>query len=190
MKRIEKQILDAVDHLTDDVLDFTCRLVAEPSTLENEASVLRVMEEELTKLSFDPVRVPIDPVTLSEHLGFAPVPWSYDGRYNVVARREASADGGRSALFNGHLDVVSPEPRILWNTDPFEPVERDGWLYGRGAGDMKSGVAAMTYAVHAVEKAGFGFKAPVTIETVIEEECSGNGAVACLAAVPFCNPNN
>lgn len=182
MKRIEKQILDAVDHLTDDVLDFTCRLVAEPSTLENEASVLRVMEKELTKLSFDPVRVPIDPVTLSEHLGFAPVPWSYDGRYNVVARREASADGGRSALFNGHLDVVSPEPRILWNTDPFEPVERDGWLYGRGAGDMKSGVAAMTYAVHAVEKAGFGFKAPVTIETVIEEECSGNGALACVAA--------
>lgn len=182
MKRIEKQILDAVDHLTDDVLDFTCRLVAEPSTLENEASVLRVMEKELTKLSFDPVRVPIDPVTLSEHLGFAPVPWSYDSRYNVVARREASADGGRSALFNGHLDVVSPEPRILWNTDPFEPVERDGWLYGRGAGDMKSGVAAMTYAVHAVEKAGFGFKAPVTIETVIEEECSGNGALACVAA--------
>ena len=182
MKRIEKQILDAVDHLTDDVLDFTCRLVAEPSTLENEASVLRVMEKELTKLSFDPVRVPIDPVTLSEHLGFAPVPWSYDGRYNVVARREASAGGGRSALFNGHLDVVSPEPRILWNTDPFEPVERDGWLYGRGAGDMKSGVAAMTYAVHAVEKAGFGFKAPVTIETVIEEECSGNGALACVAA--------
>lgn len=182
MKRIEKQILDAVDHLTDDVLDFTCRLVAEPSTLENEASVLRVMEEELTKLSFDPVRVPIDPVTLSEHLGFAPVPWSYDGRYNVIARRQASADGGRSALFNGHLDVVSPEPRILWNTDPFEPVERDGWIYGRGAGDMKSGVAAMTYAVHAVEKAGFGFKAPVTIETVIEEECSGNGALACVAA--------
>jgi acetylornithine deacetylase len=78
--------------------------------------------------------------------------------------------------------VVSPEPVKLWDRDPYDPVERDGWLYGRGAGDMKSGVAAMTYAVHAVEKAGFGFKAPVTIEAVIEEECGGNGALACVAA--------
>jgi acetylornithine deacetylase len=182
MNEIEKQIIDRIDHFTDDILDFTCRLVAEPSTLENEASVLSVMEAELKKLSFDPARVFIDPVKLAQHPGFAPVPWSYEGRYNVAARREASAAGGRSVIFNGHLDVVSPEPVNLWDRDPYDPVERDGWLYGRGAGDMKSGVAAMTYAVHAVEKAGFGFKAPVTIEAVIEEECGGNGALACLAA--------
>jgi len=72
----------------------------------------------------------------------------------VAARREPSAEGGRSVIFNGHLDVVSPEPVKLWDRDPYDPVERDGWLYGRGAGDMKSGVAAMTYAVHA-EGAGY-----------------------------------
>jgi acetylornithine deacetylase len=182
MNKIEKQIIDGIDHFADDILDFTCRLVAEPSTLEKEASVLEVMEAELNKLSFDPARIFIDPVKLSQHPGFAPVPWSYEGRYNVVARRAASAEGGQSVIFNGHLDVVSPEPVSLWDGDPFDPVERDGWLYGRGAGDMKSGVAAMTYAVHAVEKTGFGFKAPVTIEAVIEEECGGNGALACVAA--------
>ena len=182
MNKIENQIIGRIDHFADDILDFTCRLVAEPSTLENEASVLEVMEAELNKLSFDPARIFIDPVKLSQHPGFAPVPWSYEGRYNVVARRAASAEGGQSVIFNGHLDVVSPEPVSLWDMDPFDPVERDGWLYGRGAGDMKSGVAAMTYAVHAVEKTGFGFKAPVTIEAVIEEECGGNGALACVAA--------
>jgi acetylornithine deacetylase len=182
MNKIEKQIIDGIDHFADDILDFTCRLVAEPSTLEKEASVLEVMEAELNKLSFDPARILIDPVKLLQHPGFAPVPWSYEGRYNVVARRAASAEGGQSVIFNGHLDVVSPEPVSLWDGDPFDPVERDGWLYGRGAGDMKSGVAAMTYAVHAVEKTGFGFKAPVTIEAVIEEECGGNGALACVAA--------
>jgi acetylornithine deacetylase len=182
MNKLEKQIIDRIDHFADDILDFTCRLVAEPSTLEKEASVLEVMEAELNKLSFDPARIFIDPVKLSQHPGFAPVPWSYEGRYNVVARRAASAEGGQSVIFNGHLDVVSPEPVSLWDGDPFDPVERDGWLYGRGAGDMKSGVAAMTYAVHAVEKTGFGFKAPVTIEAVIEEECGGNGALACVAA--------
>jgi acetylornithine deacetylase len=182
MNKTEKQIISRVDHFADDILDFTRRLVAEPSILGNEASVMGVMEAELKKLSFDPRRILIDPVKLSQHPGFAPVPWSYEGRYNVAALREASAEGGHSVIFNGHLDVVSPEPVKLWDRDPYDPVERDGWLYGRGAGDMKSGVAAMTYAVHAVEKAGFGFKAPVTIEAVIEEECGGNGALACVAA--------
>jgi acetylornithine deacetylase len=182
MDRIEKQIIDGIDRLADDIFDFTARLVAEPSTLQHEASALQVMEAELTKLSFDPVRIDIDPAELAKHPGFAPVPWSYEGRYNVAARREARAGGGRSVIFNGHLDVVSPEPTTLWERDPYDPFVRDGWLYGRGAGDMKSGVAAMTYAVHAVEKAGFGFKASVTIEAVIEEECGGNGALACVAA--------
>ena len=182
MNKIEKHIIDSIDTLADDILDLACRLVAEPSTLENEASVLQVMEAELNRLSFEPFRLPVDPAALAKHPGFAPVPWSYEGRYNVVAKREAAADGGRSLIFNGHLDVVSPEPLKLWDRNPYDPVERDGWLYGRGAGDMKSGVAAMTYAVHAVEKAGFGFKAPVTIEAVIEEECGGNGALACVAA--------
>ena len=182
MNKTERKIISSVDHFADDILDFTRRLVAEPSILGNEASAMDVMEAELKKLSFDPRRILIDPVKLSQHPGFAPVPWSYDGRYNVAARREASAEGGQSVIFNGHLDVVSPEPVNLWDRDPYDPVERDGWLYGRGAGDMKSGVAAMTYAVHAVEKAGFGFRAPVTIEAVIEEECGGNGALACVAA--------
>ncbi len=182
MDKIEKQIVAGIDKLSDDILDFTSRLVAEPSTLGNEASAMEVMEAELKKLAFEPARIEIDPAKLSQHPGFAPVPWSYKGRYNVTARRDASAEGGRSIIFNGHLDVVSPEPVKLWDRDPYDPIERDGWLYGRGAGDMKSGVAAMTYAVHAVEKAGFGFKAPVTIGAVIEEECGGNGALACVAA--------
>ncbi len=158
------------------------RLVAKPSTLGNEAGVLREMEKELDQLDFNPTKIPIDPAALKDHPGFAPVPWNYENRYNVIGTRPANTDGGKSALFNGHLDVVSPEPLERWTRDPFDPLEMDGWLYGRGAGDMKAGVAAMTYAVRAVDTAGFGLAAPVTIEGVIEEECSGNGALACLAA--------
>lgn len=178
----EKRIVDTVDILADDMVDFTSRLVAEPSTLGNEMSVLEVMENEFEKLGFSAERVSIDPVLLKKHPGFASVPWKYENRYNVVAVERPAGTGGRSALFNGHLDVVSPEPIGFWEQNPFDPQIRDGWLYGRGAGDMKSGVAAMTYGVHAVKKAGFGLNAPVTIETVIEEECSGNGALACLQA--------
>ncbi|MBW2062820.1 MAG: ArgE/DapE family deacylase [Deltaproteobacteria bacterium] len=178
----EKRIMDEVDGLNDEILDFTSRLVAEASTLGNEKSALEVMENELTRLALDPVKIPINPDDLAKHPGFASTPWSYEDRYNVVAVRPANGQGGRSVLFNGHLDVVSPEPLRLWNSEPFDPFIKDGWLHGRGAGDMKSGVAAMTYALQAVEKSGFGLKAPVTIEAVIEEECSGNGALACLNA--------
>jgi acetylornithine deacetylase len=182
MNQREEKILQAVEALSGDMVGFTTRLVAQPSTLGNEATALKVMEDELRLLGYAPKKVEVDPEALAGHPGFAPVPWSYEGRYNVVAIRPADGEGGRSALFNGHLDVVSPEPLSRWDRDPFEPVVEGGWIYGRGAGDMKAGVAAMTYALKAVETAGFGLNAPVTLEGVIEEECSGNGALACLAA--------
>ena len=179
----EKAVLKSVDHYSEDILEFTCRLVREQSTLGNEASVVKVMEDELSGLGYSPVRVPIDPGKLGEHPGFAPVDWEYgenDGRDNIVAVVKAVQSGGKSALFNGHLDVVSPEPLSYWNTDPFKPMPENGWLYGRGAGDMKSGIAAMVYAAKAVERAGFGLGADLILEGVIEEECCGNGALACL----------
>jgi acetylornithine deacetylase len=178
----EQQIIAATEKLEADIVDFAGRLVAEPSTLGNEISALQVMETELEKLGFETRRVPIDPASLAEHPGFAPVPWSYDNRSNIVGIRPAGAAGGRSLLFNGHLDVVDPGGPAFWQRDPFVPEIRDGWLSGRGAGDMKAGVAAMTYAVKAVENAGFALRAPVTVEAVIEEECSGNGALACIQA--------
>ncbi|MEW5721646.1 MAG: M20/M25/M40 family metallo-hydrolase, partial [Thermodesulfobacteriota bacterium] len=182
MNAREQKILGVVDSLADEIFDLAGRLVAVESTLGREAPVVALMEKELVRLGFAPRRVPIVPQELAGHPGFAPVPWGYEGRENVVAVRPPDGEGGRSVLFNGHLDVVSPEPRAFWHRDPFTPVIEDGWMYGRGSGDMKSGVAAMTYAVHAVSRAGFGLRAPVTLSAVIEEECSGNGALATLAA--------
>ncbi len=185
MNAQEQKVLAAVDRLADQIVDFTARLTAEPSTLGNEQSAVLAMEEELVRIGLAPVRIPIDPARLEQHPGFAPVTWEYktgDGRYNLAAVREAAGPGGGSCLFNGHLDVVSHKPLDYWETDPFEPVIRDGWMHGRGAGDMKAGVAAMTYALHAVEQAGFGLRGDVTVETVLEEECCGNGALACLDA--------
>ncbi|MFQ5484905.1 MAG: hypothetical protein ACE5DO_06185, partial [Desulfobacterales bacterium] len=65
----EKRIVDTVDILADDMVDFTSRLVAEPSTLGNEMSVLEVMENEFEKLGFSAERVSIDPVLLKKHPG-------------------------------------------------------------------------------------------------------------------------
>jgi len=178
----QEKILKEVDKLADDIMDFTGRLVKEPSVLLHEAGAVELYKNELIKLGFKPERVDIDPEKLKKHKGFAEVPWSYEGRYNIAAKHDAGGTDGRSLILNGHLDVVHAGAPERWEKDPYEPYEKDGWMYGRGSGDMKSGVAAMTYALHAVRKAGFEPDAPVTLEGVIEEECCGNGALACVDA--------
>lgn len=180
IKSTEKKIIDTVEHLKDDIIDLTCALVSEKSVLGNEAGAVNLMKNKLAALGFSPVKIPIDPDRLKDHPGFAPVPWDYNDKNNVAAVVKPEKNTGKSLLFNGHLDVVSADPVEFWNQDPYIPQVRDNWIYGRGSGDMKSGVAAMTYAVHAIQKAGFQLTAPVTIEAVIEEECCGNGALACI----------
>ena len=90
--------------------------------------------------------------------------------------------GGRSLTFNGHIDVVPVTPEHHWTHDPWGAEIADGRMYGRGAADMKAGVVAMLGAVRALRDAGL--RGDIRIETVIEEECTGNGAAACRARGP------
>lgn len=77
-------------------------------------------------------------------LGFRLEHLDAEGVTNLWATR---GSGAPLAILAGHTDVVPPGPREAWDSDPFAPVQRDGWLYGRGAADMKSGLAAMVTAV-------------------------------------------
>ena len=72
----------------------------------------------------------------------------------------------------------------LWLTPPFEPAIRDGRIYGRGAGDMKAGIVAYLTAFEAIRLAGLQPAASVQMQAVIEEECTGNGALATMLALP------
>ena len=105
------------------------------------------------------------------------------GKANVLANWEpAATGGGRSLILNGHIDVVSPEPVSLWSGPPFE-ARRDGdWIGGRGAGDMKSGLVAMVGAVAGLRRLGLAPRGRVQLQSVVEEECTGNGALACVLA--------
>jgi succinyl-diaminopimelate desuccinylase len=83
---------------------------------------------------------------MCEHLaalGFAIEPLRYGNVENFWARRGAAAP---LFCFAGHTDVVPTGPLEEWRSDPFAPVVRDGLLYGRGAADMKTGLAAMVTA--------------------------------------------
>jgi acetylornithine deacetylase len=68
----------------------------------------------------------------------------------------------------------------MWKRPPFEPYVDAGWLYGRGGGDMKAGLAACLAALDALARVGYRPAADVHVQSVVEEECTGNGALACL----------
>ena len=108
--------------------------------------------------------------------------WGFDvqlrdaapGRPNVVARIGRS--GGRSLLFNGHLDVVGVDGMTH---PPFAPEERDGRLYGRGSCDMKGGVAAMCAA--AARAASAGCDGEIIVCAVVDEEFASLGTRTLVA---------
>ncbi|WP_165445401.1 M20 family metallopeptidase [Bacilliculturomica massiliensis] len=95
-----------------------------------------------------------------------------DGRCNVTARMIGTG-GGKTLLFNGHMDTVEPNGM----EKAFEPEIRDGNLYGRGAADMKGPLAAMIGAMLALKRAGIQLKGDVIFTGVLDEEHNSIGTI-------------
>ena len=104
----------------------------------------------------------------------------FDGRPQLAARFPG-AGGGRSLLFNGHIDVVTVEPRDRWTSDPFRAEVRAGNLYGRGSCDMKGGIASMVFAAEVLASLGPRLAGDLIVCTVTDEESTGAGALAAVA---------
>jgi len=107
------------------VLDLVKELIARPSVTPDDAGCQMLLAQRLQPLGFHCETIAQGGVT------------------NLWARRGAAAP---LVVFAGHTDVVPPGPREKWDSDPFVPTERDGFLYGRGAADMKSSIAAFVVA--------------------------------------------
>ena len=110
------------------------RLIACPSVTPETAGALDIVDEALTALGFTVTRLRFEG----------------DGSYPVDNIFAIRGTAGRRLLFAGHTDVVPPGDLATWTSDPFVPREADGKLYGRGAADMKSGIAAFIAAVSAI----------------------------------------
>ncbi|TWA63774.1 succinyl-diaminopimelate desuccinylase [Azospirillum brasilense] len=103
-------------------------------------------------------------------------------RTNVIARVEGR-EPGPCVHFNGHIDVVPAGQG--WTVDPFEGVVKDGRVYGRGACDMKGGIAASIIAVEAILEAGIPFPGALEISGTVDEESGGYGGVGHLATLGY-----
>jgi acetylornithine deacetylase/succinyl-diaminopimelate desuccinylase family protein len=105
--------------------------------------------------------------------GFAHEVQSLDGQpLNVVA---SVGDGSRSLMFNAHIDTVPPGDRAGWDSDPYQAVERDGFLFGRGAVDDKGCLAAMMAAFEALAGAPERLGGKLILAAVGAEERGGLG---------------
>jgi len=164
------------------ILDLNRSLVSIPSENRypngDEKEVQEFVERHLEDLGCETdVFLPTDVPGLAEHPAYLGGR-NYEGRPNVVGRREGTG-GGRSILFSGHMDTV-PRGEDPWSVDPFSGTVESGKQYGLGIFDMKGGMAAAMMALRALNELGVGLEGDVTIETVVDEEFGGaNGTLAC-----------
>lgn len=99
----------------------------------------------------------------------------FDDRPNFYANHKGTG-GGKSLMFSGHMDVVTVGEG--WLTDPFDPIEVDGKIYGRGTSDMKGGCAAMAFAIKAIKECGINLSGDLMIGTTVDEEAGSMGTLA------------
>jgi succinyl-diaminopimelate desuccinylase len=166
------RILDEVDRLRDELVEFARELVRIPTVNppgDAYDTCARALGERLRRSGFEIDYVPAD--GRPEHTALHP-------RINVVGTRRGSGRG-RVVHLNGHLDVVPPGAG--WTVDPFEGLVRDGRIYGRGACDMKAGIAAAVYAAEAIRRAGVSLPGAIDISGTVDEESGGLAGVAWLA---------
>lgn len=173
------QLADHVGARRDELVELTRVLVAEHSVLGNEEPVQRIVEERLRAIGFTTERVTVDAeaALADPYAGYPFLP--YEGRSSVVGHLPGRG-GGRSMHLSGHVDVVPVERPEEWRHQPGELA--GGRLYGRGAGDMKGGVAAYLIAAEAVAELCPERRGELIFSTVIEEECTGNGMWSVLRA--------
>ena len=167
----ENLVLAEVEAARDEIVAFTAEMIRiptvnPPGTRYRDCAELIGRRLRATGLAVEFVEAEGRP----EHTAEYP-------RVNVVGR--GTAVPGRPRLhLNGHFDVVPPGDG--WTVDPFAGLVRDGRIYGRGASDMKSGIAAAVFAVEALRRAGVELDGAIDISATVDEESGGFAGVAHL----------
>lgn len=179
-------IFAAVNTQRQQLVQFIQSLVQVPSLPGAERPAHALVAATLTMMGLDVDLVSIDYNTVKHHPAFCDDGIPFDNRINIVGRWRGSgtapdsAQAGGSLILNGHLDVVSPGDESLWEGSPWSGELRHGRIYGRGACDMKSGVASAIFAVAALRSIGVTLAHDVLIESVSGEESGGVGTLATI----------
>ena len=189
---VAQSIAEEIDRLRTPLTEFLQHLVQFPSLPGEEQAAQRFLAEKLRDLG---CKVEIlkselaevehhpafsdDGVSFEERLNVVGT-WTGDGSDNPISTGTRTEGKGRSLILNGHMDVVPIGNPDLWKFPPWSGVVQDGKLHGRGACDMKAGLAAAIFAVEALRNLHFQPLGTVLIESVIGEESGGVGTLTTL----------
>src|SRR6056297_166839 len=178
--KVRQAIVAAVQEGFARQVDFLSEFTAIRSCRHHEGGALDFMAGALRLRGWDVDDWTVPVNELRDEPGFVDCAGEVSHLRSVVGTMGGDAPG-RSLILQGHVDVVPEGPEDMWQTPPYAPKVRDGWMHGRGAGDMKAGKVAALFAVDALRRAGYAPMGRVHYQSVIEEESSGLGAVATLA---------
>jgi acetylornithine deacetylase len=184
----ERRALAALDF--DGLVAFLRELIAIPSLDGAESPAQRAVGAWMERAGFatDIWRIDLDElakhpdhcreVARDEALGV--VGWFGERAAAQTARGAAVAGAGRDLMLNGHVDVVPVGDEAAWTTPPWDPDVRHGRVYGRGAVDMKGGLACALFAAKAVQDAGVRLRGRLSVASVVGEEDGGTGTLATI----------
>ncbi|WP_435063022.1 ArgE/DapE family deacylase [Halobaculum sp. EA56] len=169
-----------------DLRETAAELVSYRSLPGEETAAQSWLRDRLDDLGFRTYEWEPDADALDAHPSFPPAAdLDLAGRPSVAGVLElGDPDAGPTVVLNGHVDVV-PAEEADWTGDPFAPRFEDGRLYGRGAADMKGGLAACVYAALALAESGADLDGRVVVESVVGEEEGGVGAATAAATAPY-----
>ena len=179
--------MSSLDWSMDDLREFAASLVAFESTDGEEAAVSAWLAERLDEFGFEVYEWTADADRLAGHPSFPSDPEDIDvsDRPSVGGVVElGDPDAGPTVVLNGHLDVV-PADEGRWSSPPFEPRWDGDELTGRGAADMKSGLAGCVFAARRLAESDRDLDGRVVVEGVVGEEAGGVGAAAAALDNPY-----
>lgn len=174
---LRRQILASVEEGFDQQLAFTQQLVRFASVRGEEHAIQDFVFRALRERGYKLDRFEMDQDAIASHPGGSPFSAEHSDAPIVVGIHRPRAETGRSLILQAHVDVVPPGPASMWSRPPFEPAIVGDWMYGRGGADMKAGHAANLFCLDALRRIGFQPAATVYIQSVVEEESTGNGAL-------------
>ncbi|MHC1791943.1 M20 family metallopeptidase [Solidesulfovibrio sp.] len=179
IKGNESSLHAAIEKQSHEWLDFLVRLVQTPSILGDEKACQDIVRKAMTSLGvFERMVYP------SNDPPFHRTGRSYADRGCVVGRIPGTGCAPAFVL-NAHIDTAPVEDASSWTHPPFSGVIDNGRLYGRGALDDKAGVAMLLLLSQVLKREGIRLPGDIILESVIEDEDSGNGTLACTKAGYF-----
>ena len=158
-------------------IEFTRTLVRFPSLRGAEHTIQDFVFRSLRDFGLTMDRFDMDRDAIARHPGGSKISAQHSDAPIVVGIHRPQKETGRSLILQAHVDVVPTGDPALWTHPPFEPVIEGDWMFGRGSGDMKAGHAANLFALKALRHIGLQPAATVYVQSVVEEESTGNGAL-------------